>query len=73
MYHFGCWAYQVCSNDDPRLTLTYSRSNLLPSAFKFDIFLKVDFLKLLKPKPLFSLHMLKGNDYKLVSKFKVDF
>ena len=23
MLHLGCKAYQVCSNDDPRLTLTY--------------------------------------------------
>ena len=31
----GMWAYQVCSNDDPKMTLTYlkSRSNLLPNAF----------------------------------------
>ena len=38
--HWGCGAYQVCSNDDPKMTLTYltSRSNLLPSAFKWDIF-----------------------------------
>ena len=51
--------YQVCSNDDLRLTLTYltSRSNLLPNAFKWDFF-KVDFLNLLKPKSLFSLDML---------------
>ena len=36
MQHWGCGAYQICSNDDPRLTLTYltSRSNLLPIAFK---------------------------------------
>ena len=35
MKHWECWAYQVCSNNDPRLTLTYvtSRSNLLPNAF----------------------------------------
>ena len=35
-----CWAYQVCSNDDPRLTVAYltSRSNLLPNAFKLNIF-----------------------------------
>ena len=45
MLHWGCGAYQVCSNDDPRLTLTYltSRSNLLPNAFKWEIFLKVFF------------------------------
>ena len=31
-------AYQVCSNDDPKMTLTYlkSRSNLLPDAFEWD-------------------------------------
>ena len=42
MQHLGCGAYQVCSNDDPRLTLTYltSRSNLLPNAFKWDFFLE---------------------------------
>ena len=35
MKHRGCGAYQVCSNNDPGLTLTYltSRSNLLPNAF----------------------------------------
>ena len=40
MWHLGSEAYQVCSNDDPRLTLTYltSRSDLLPYAFKWEIF-----------------------------------
>ena len=41
MEHWGCGVYQVCSNDDPKLTLTYlrSRSNLLPNAFlKWDFF-----------------------------------
>ena len=43
----GCGAYQVCSNDDPRLTLTYltSRSNLLPNAFKWENFDKVNFFE----------------------------
>ena len=38
--HSRCGAYQVCSNDDPKLTLTYltSRSNFLPNAFKWDFF-----------------------------------
>ena len=47
MQHRGCGAYQVCSNDDPRLTLAYltSRSNLLPNAFKWGNFCKVDFVK----------------------------
>ena len=33
---FWMLAYQVCSNYDPKLTLTYltSRSNLLPNAYK---------------------------------------
>ena len=44
---WGCGACQVCSNDDPRLTLTYltSRSNLLPNAFTWEIFEKLIFLK----------------------------
>ena len=47
IWHWGCGAYQVCSNDDPRLTLTYlkSRSNLLSNAFKWEIFEKLIFLK----------------------------
>ena len=34
----GYGPYQVCSNDDHRLTLTYfiSRSNLLPNALKLE-------------------------------------
>ena len=37
----GMWTYQICSNDDPKLTLTLtSRSNLLPNAFKWDFFWK---------------------------------
>ena len=40
MLHLGCGAYQICSNDEPRLTLIYltSRSNLLPNAFKYETF-----------------------------------
>ena len=35
MQHLVLEYYQVCSNDDPGLTLTYftARSNLVPSAF----------------------------------------
>ena len=52
MKHRGCGAYQVCSNDDPGLTLTYftSRSNLLPNAFKWGNFSKVEFLKTIEAK-----------------------
>ena len=41
----GVMAYQVCSNNDPRLTLTYltSRSSLLPNAFKWEFFEKLIF------------------------------
>ena len=40
MLHWGCGAYQVCSNDEPKLTLTFLtlRSNLLPNAIKWDFF-----------------------------------
>ena len=39
------WSTKFCSNDDPKLTLTYltPRSTLLPNAFKWDFF-KVEFL-----------------------------
>ena len=52
MLHFGCRAYQVCSNDDPRLALTClkSRSNLLPNAFKIGVFFIVDFFKTVEAK-----------------------
>ena len=40
MWHWGCGAYPVCSNDDTKMTLTYlrSRSNLFPNAFEWEIF-----------------------------------
>ena len=40
MQHKECRAYQVCSNNGPRLTLTYltARSNLLTNAVKCDLF-----------------------------------
>ena len=40
MQHWGCGTYQFCSNDDPRLTLTYlkSMSNVFHNAFKWDFF-----------------------------------
>ena len=35
MQHWRCGPYQVCTNDDSGLTLTYftERSNLIPNAF----------------------------------------
>ena len=41
--------YQVCSNDDPRLTLTYftARSNLVPYAFVWEKVKQLIFQKLL--------------------------
>ena len=44
----GMWGLQFCSNDGPRLTLTYlsSRSNWLSNAFKW-VFLMEMFLALL--------------------------
>ena len=37
MYHWGCGHYQICTNDESRLTLTYfmARTNLIPNAFIF--------------------------------------
>ena len=34
MYHWGCGSYQICTNDESRMTLTYimARSNLIPNA-----------------------------------------
>ena len=45
MEHWGCGAYQVCSNDDPRLTLTYltSRSSLLLMQLNGNLFEKLIF------------------------------
>ena len=38
MHHWVLEYYQVCSNDDPGLTLTYftARSNLVPYAFVWE-------------------------------------
>ena len=47
-------AYQVCSNDYPRLTLTYltSRSNLLPKMHLNGIFLQIDFMNTVEAKDI---------------------
>ena len=47
----------MCSNDDPRVTLTYlmSRTSLLPYAFELDIFLKNDFLNTVEAKVMIVL------------------
>ena len=39
MSHWGFKSYPVCTNDDPKMTLTYltSRSNLLPNAYEWEI------------------------------------
>ena len=45
MHHRVLEYYQVCSNDDPGLTLTYSTamSNLVPSAFVWEKGKTIDF------------------------------
>ena len=45
MHHRVLEYYQVCSNDDPRLTLTYftARSNLVPYAFVWEKGKTMDF------------------------------
>ena len=44
-------AYEICSNNDPKLTLTYLTlmSDLLPNAIKLDFF-TVDILKTVEAK-----------------------
>ena len=39
MQHWVLQNFQICSNDDPELTLTYftARSNLIPYAFVWEI------------------------------------
>ena len=55
MQHWGCGAYQVCSNDDPRLTLLYLtlRSNLLSYAFNGIFFEKLIFWKTVEALVIF--------------------
>ena len=45
MQHWVLEDYQICSNDDPGLTLTYftARSNLVPYAFVWENVKKMDF------------------------------
>ena len=47
MQHWVLKYYQVCSNDDPELTLTYfmARSNLVPYAFVWEKGKTMDFLE----------------------------
>ena len=45
MWHWLLRYYQICSNDDPGLTLTYfpARSNLVPFVFVWENAAAVDF------------------------------
>ena len=45
MKHWGCRPYQICTNDESRLTLTYimARSNLIPIVFIWEKTLKCSF------------------------------
>ena len=72
VWHWGCGAFQVCSNDDPKLTLTYlrSRSNLLPIAFKCEIFWKVDFLNNVEAKVIILTWYVKANETMAINKFQ---
>ena len=66
MEHWGCGAYQVCSNDDPMLTLTYltSRSSLLPNALECGLFGKVDFLNTVEAKVIILTLYVQSSVYK---------
>ena len=72
MQHLGCGAYQVCSNDDLRLTLTYlmSRSNLHPNAFKWENFYKVDFFENFGNLSYYSLLICLYNETMAINKFQ---
>ena len=52
MKHWGCGFYQVCTNDESSLTLTYfmARSNLIPNAFIWENLEMFIFLYMFKPK-----------------------
>ena len=43
MQHRVLEFYQVCSNDDPELTLTYFMANLVPNAFVWEKGKTMDF------------------------------
>ena len=64
VYHWGCVAYQVCSNDDPRLlALTCLTLGLICFLMHLNgkYFQKIAFFKLWKPKSLFSLGYVQPN------------
>ena len=69
---YSSGAYQVCSNDGPRLTLTYltSRSNLLSNAFKWDFFLKDDFLNTVEAKVIITARYVQSNETMTINKFQ---
>ena len=49
MQHRVLEYYQICSNDDPGLTLTYftARSNLVPNAFVWEKGKTMDFIEII--------------------------
>ena len=61
----------MCSNDDPKLTLTYltSRSNMLPNAFKCEMFSKADSLNTVEAK-FIILTCVKPNETMAINRFQ---
>ena len=69
--HLRCGAYQVCSNDGPKLTMSYltSRSNLLPNVFKNNFF-KMIFLKTVEAKVNIITRYVQFNETVTINKFQ---
>ena len=72
MLHWGCGACKVCSNNDPRLTLTYltSRSNSFLIDLNRIFFWKVDFSNTVKAKVIILTCYVETNDTMAINKFQ---
>ena len=64
--------YQVCPNDDSRLTLTYltSRSNLLPNAFKWEFFECFFLINTVEAKFIILTLYVKPNERMVINKIQ---
>ena len=65
MQHWGHTYYQICSNDDPRLNLTYfmTRSNLVPYASVWEKGKRMDFSETIVVYDVKVSRCSKLNDY----------
>ena len=71
MYYWGCETFQVCSYDDPRLTLTYLTSNFASYCIEMDFFEKWIIFKTVEALVIILTWYVLPNETMAINKFQM--